>query len=174
MNVSYIYRPKYLITFGISFIPLLNLLFIATIGFFFDIYSDLLSSEIIKYQIILILILTIEPIIIGYGVHNIIMGTKQFEIEFNEINFKFFKDLKAEIVVPIKRINRIIIIHGSVLSMWGGCNFKKIKIELKEKEDVQLYIRGKKWISKFLTFIELLKPLCDEKQIQLEIHEENY
>jgi len=33
--------------------------------------------------------------------------------------------------------------------MHGGFNFKKIKIELKEMEDVQLYIRGKKWISNF-------------------------
>lgn len=57
--------------------------------------------------------------------------------------------------------------------MAAGIYFEKIKIELKEKEDVKLYIRGKKWISKFLTFIELLKPLCDEKQIPLEIYEDN-
>ena len=143
MNVSYVYRPKYLITFGIFFISLLSYAFIS---FIIAINNELLSSEIIKYQIILILILTIEPIIIGYGIHNIIEGKKRFEIEFNEINFKFFKNFKAEIVVPIEEINRIIIMHGEVFSaaMGAGLYFEKIKIELKEKEDVQLYIRGKK------------------------------
>lgn len=163
MSISYIYRSSYLITFGIGFIILSSLVFISIN---FSIYNDFPGNQIIKFQIFSILILTIEPIIIGWGVFNIIKGTNQYEIQFSEKNFKSYKNLKSEIDVPIEKIEIVNIIHVSVSSWVGGVKFKKIEIELKEMEKFQLTIKGKKWISKFLKFIELLQQYCNEKQIQ--------
>lgn len=163
MNISYKYRSSYLIIFGIGFIILVSLVFISIN---FSIYNDLPGNETIKFQIFLILNLTIEPIIVGWGVYNIIKGKNQYEIQFSEQNFISYKNFKLKFDVPIEQIESVNIFHVSVSSWVGGFDFKRIEIELKKMEKFQLTIRGKKWISKFLEIIELLHQYCNEKKIQ--------
>lgn len=167
MNISYNYRPSYLITIGIGFIIIFSLVLISTVLF---IINDILSNVATKDQIFIIGILTGEPIIIGYGVYNIIKGTVLYEIQFSEINFKSYKNSRLEIDLPVERIESVNIFHGNYFNtlLFDRLIYKEIEIALKENEKVHLYIRGKKWISKFLKFIKLLREYCSEKYIQFD------
>jgi len=171
MNISFNYRPSHLISSGILCLVLFNLVFFS---FIIALYNTLLVSEIAKYRIFLILILIIEPLFIVYGVYNIIKGRYQFDIEFNEKNFEFSKNLKSETVLPIEKIKRVIITYGNVISIHGGFKYTKIEIEPQEGANIELFIRGKTWRSNFKIFLNLLKRFCDDNQIQIDVYEKIY
>jgi len=165
MNFSYTYRPFYLLAFGIEFI------LICIPAFFFlmiGIYNNFISNLATKDQVFLITVLFGILLITAYGGYNIIQGTHRFEIQFSETNFKSYKDSKLEINVPIERIERINIVKGDVFFLiYGGFKYFVLKIEIEGIEHVKLTIRGKKWISKFFDFLELLKKFCNDNQVQL-------
>ena len=166
MKISYTYRPTYLISFGIAFIIGSNV-FLFSLSMM--VYNDFSFNEVKKGLIILILILLVEPLIILYGGHNIIEGNNQFKIQFTEVNFKSYKNLQLELKVPVEKIKRINIIYGKVFftTVSIGFEYFEINIEFKDREKVQLYIRNKKWISKFLEFIKLLEEYCSEEKIEI-------
>ncbi len=102
---------------------------------------------------------------------------KELEIQFSETNFKYYKDHQLEIDVSVEQIESVSIIRGYYYSSLNyGYYFKKIEIELREKEKFQLTITRKKAISRFSKFAELLQQYCSEKKIQYsEVHKDiNY
>lgn len=172
MNISYIYRRSYLIPTGITFILIVSMGFIAIIFF---IYTDFLSDLAIKYQILLSAIFIGEFIIIGCGIYFMKKGRTQFEILFNDTNFKSYKNHELKLDVPIEQIESVNIFHGEYSNtlFFIYSIFKKIEIEFKEEEKFQLKIGGKNWIFKFLKFIESLREYCSDKQIQfIESHDD--
>jgi len=164
MKISYFYRSTQLVKFGFSCIVLFTLVFFA---FLIAIINEISLND----EVIIISIFTIEPIIIVYGVYNIIKGIYRYKLEFNEKTFHLFRNEKLKITLSIGNINKIIATHGSVISMHGGFNYKKIEIDSQEKDNIQFYIRGKKWRSDFDKFLESLKQFCEEMQIQFDIVE---
>lgn len=165
MNISYTYRPTYLLAFGIEFIILWIPVFILIM---IGICNNFLISVATKDKIFFIVNLIGVSIITSYGVYNIIQGTNQFEIQFSDANFKAYKNFKLKIDEPVETIENVNITHGKVFFLiYGGFEYFKIEIKLKEMDKFQLVIRSKKWILKFLEFIKLLEEYCSEKQIEI-------
>jgi len=167
MSISFTYRPSYKIASGIIVILLGNLIFFTTITL---IYTDLLSNIVIKDQIYLLVVFISEPVIIWYGIHLIIKGRLQIDLQFSEVIFKSYKNHKLELEVPVEQIESIIITHADYTNPFLFYNvvFKELQIVIREKEKVQLKITGKERMSKFLIFVELLQQYCTKKQIQFE------
>lgn len=172
MNISYTYRRSYLIPTGMTFILIVSMGLIAIISF---VYTDFLSNVATKDQIFLIAIFISELIVIGYGIYLMDKGRTQFEIQFNETNFKSYKNHELKIDVPVEQIESVNIFHGEYSNtlLFIYFIFKKIEIEFKEEEKFQLKIGGKRWIFKFLKFVESLREYCSDKQIQfIESHDD--
>jgi len=172
MNISYTYRRSYLIPTGITFILIVSTGLIAIVLF---VYTDILSNVVTRDQIFLITIFIGELIVIGYGIYLINKGRTQFEIQFNETNFKSYKNHELKKDIPVEQIESVNIFHGEYSNtlLFIYAIFKKIEIEFKEEEKFQLNIVGKKWISKFLKFVESLRKYCSDKQIQfIESHDD--
>ena len=167
MNISYTFRPSYLITAGILILLLGTITLFSTVIF---IYNDFLSKVGSKDQIILIIIVISEPVIIWYAIYLMIKGRSQIDIQFSETNFKEYKNHKLEISIPVEWIESVIITHGTIINSLLFINetYKKIEIALRERDKFQLKISGKKRISEFLKFIELLRQYCDKNRIKFE------
>jgi len=166
MNVSYTYHASTLIPNGIGIIVLLSVFLLTLCGV---VWNDFSYNEVTKWQIIIILILIGEPLIIRFGGSIIKEGKNQYEIQFTEANFKSYKNNELEIDESIEKIEKININFVSTGSWNCWVEYIKIEIELKEMENFQLNIRGRKWITKFLKFEDKLKKYCSEKQIPIDI-----
>lgn len=162
MNIFYAYRKSHFILGGVILTLLSGFTIIwLLISFYYNVYPHYVQSNVLNNPASLI-----WPSFIGLGIYFIIKGTFHYEFQFSETNFKFFKNSRLKIDVPVEEINGIYITHKVSYDGYGGeYEYKIIEIEIGGKFEVRLTIRGKRWISRFLFFAGLLKIYCSKKQI---------
>lgn len=165
MNISYTYHQLHLIPGGILIILFGNLgLFVTSL----ILYNEFLRNVATLGQISLFVFFIGEPIIIGYAIYLMIIAKSQVEIQFSETSFRYYKNQKLKINVPVEQIEGVKIFHEKTIMEFGLYVFKKIEVDLRDNDNFQLRIARKKWISKFLIFVELLQQYCNEKQIKFD------
>jgi len=163
MNISYTYHKSYLIVSGVILTLLIGItLNLVVIAFYYYLF--------INYIILRILTIPVSLIwnsIIGLGIYFIIVGTFRYEFHFSETHFKFYKNSRLRIDVPVEEIKIINITRKWRSDGYGGeYEYFKIDIRIGGKFEVRLTIAGTRRIAKFLIFAKLLQIYCFKKQIR--------
>jgi len=167
MNVSFSYHKTKIIVSGVILTLLTGITINwLVISFYYNLYTDSIILRILS-----ILISLIWYIIIGLGIYFIIKGTFHYEFQFSETHFKFYKNSKLRIDVPVEEINCINIAHEWRSDGYGGeYEYYIIEIHIEGKNKVRLTIGSKRGIYRFLIFAILLNIYCFKKQIHFNPH----